>query len=252
MCQVASNIMDALTKTVKQFLDEGRMFTAYDVTIETRQRDGMFLRHSDVGGAVHEVEALVDALDYGHDQPGKGTIKWGRYQMTMPGNGWAWVYHPSYLDPQQYQPKTGKPAGSVAVPANTKPTQSPTPVPAMASISLQDGNTNDSGGEQDDGSFATDYRNRLFIPTRFLKEAGLTAGDEVEILSSPQDKSILIIKQNGGSPPSQVVITTQTVERNGDLRLSSRTLKAADITGNSFMIENNDNGSCKFVKVSSK
>ena len=45
MCNVPADQMAMLEKTVREFLDQGRMFTGYDVTIETRDREKVRMRH---------------------------------------------------------------------------------------------------------------------------------------------------------------------------------------------------------------
>jgi bifunctional DNA-binding transcriptional regulator/antitoxin component of YhaV-PrlF toxin-antitoxin module len=239
---VSQDILDKLETTVRQFLDEGRMFTGYDVTIETRQREKLNMRHQDVREGVHELDVLKDAIDYGWDTK-NGTVKWTKTQQNMPGGGWAWIFHPTNLDPRGYQPRQ---QGQTAT--TTAPTTRTTP-----SLTSTKDVTNDSGGEQDDGTFATDYRNRLMIPTKFLKEAGLKAGDTVFVAADNQTNCIVIAKDNDAVQGAGLKITTQLVERNGDLRLSSKTLKSADLQDSKFTIETADKsfsgGTAKVVQV---
>src|SRR3954471_15862746 len=127
MCNLPSSTVEQLEETVKQFLKEGRMFTAYDVTVETRQRQKIGLRHQDVAGACHEFDSLRDAVDFGVDHNGQA-VKWQRSQRTLPnGNGWAWVYHPAHVDVSTYQ------FGVV---------QKPTPIMSISQV--KDSNVSDS------------------------------------------------------------------------------------------------------------
>jgi hypothetical protein len=178
MCTVPQDIMDKMEATVKDFLDQGRMFTGYDVTIETRTREKMMLRHQDVRGAVHEMVSLNDAMDFGHQMLNGTVAKWRKTQKDMPGGGWAFVYHPDNVDPNGYQPRNQNVISS----HNRSATYSPAsvavcPAPTLSISAANDGATTDSGGANDDGTFATDYRERLMIPTRFMKDAGIKAGD---------------------------------------------------------------------------
>lgn len=243
MCNVPQNIMNMLEVTVRRFLDEGRMFTGYDVTICTRKREEMVMRHQDVREGVHELDVLKDALDFGWDR-GNGTEPWTKTQVNMP-TGWAWVFHPKSSDPQSYVQHT-----SANVPSLTSV---PKAIASISNTNSNDGVTTDSGGEQKDGTFATDYRNRLLVPTKYLKDAGLSSGDIVYVFSDFVSDSIIICKDSDALQHNGVKITTQTVERNGDIRLSSRTLKAAHTNGNKFVIGASDkmcNGtSIKVVEV---
>ena len=226
MCQVSQDIMDKLVTTVKQFLDEGRMFTGYDVTIATRVREGMNLRHQDIRGAIHEIEQLNDAIDFGHDGP-NGTIKWAKSQKDMPGSGWAFVYHPINLDPNQYQTKNNTTTNAIVA--------APQIVINSISAVTSDSDATDSGGLQSDGTFATDYRDRLMIPTRFMREADIKAGENCFIGADANDKLIVISKV---SPDQKYNVGTQKVEKNGELRLSSKTLKCAGLQIYMYIITN--------------
>jgi len=239
--------MDMLEKTVRQFLDEGRMFTAYDVTIETRDREGVQMRHKDVRGACHEIQILSDACDFGWDDPSGDTVEWDRSRVDMPGSRWAFVYHLASLDPSGYatQPTTAQPTTQPTT--TTAPTTIPTPSSAGPTITRSD-----SGGKNDDGSFSTDYRDRLFIPTAFLRDAGLKAGDECHIICDKDNNLILLAADGTNFQSSDVKITTQRVERHGDLRLSSTTIKSAEIDTEKFVIENTQQSQTAVVKVAAK
>lgn len=229
MCNVAPDIMAKLEQTVRQFLDQGRMFTGYDVTIETRQREDLKLRHNDCRGAVHEMQFLNDAVEFGHDINGQ-TVSWGKTQVNMNGNGWAFVYHPKHIDPQTYQPQTTQAASAPRIPVAAVAT-SPVSVPAVVDDA---DDKKDSGGQNSDGTFQTDYRNRLFIPTRFVRDLGLKAGDTIYIVV---DDSRQTISMHSDTPQSQTSFNSQVVERNGDLRLSGAVLRQAGLTGSKFKIE---------------
>ena len=215
--------MDKLTETVKKFLDDGRMFTGYDVTVETRRREKMHLRHEDVRQDVHQITALTDALEFGHDTLSQGVVMWKKTQKDMPTGGWAFVYHPSYLDPQSYQPITVPNAVAQASPQNS--------ISAVA--------VSDSGGQQTDGTFATDYRNRLLVPTKFLKEIGLNPADEIFVCTNTVTNSIILFKDQEGFKVFSTC-PSQKVERHGDIRLSAKTIGAAGITSSNFLIENTE------------
>lgn len=237
MCSISPNIMKKLEKTVQAYLEQGRMFTAYDVTIDTRKRENIFLRHDEVGGACHEIESLVDALDFGFQNPQGQTAMWSRTRRDIPGGSgkWVWVYHPTNLDPQSYQFLKSKPQGQQSQPAQPAPT-----APSLSISTIADGNTTDSGGEQDDGTFAVDFRNRLMIPTRFMKAAGIAGGDECYVIPDITTNTVLVCKDTPALQAGGIKYTTQKVEKDGELRLSSKTLHAADLKDNKFLIETDD------------
>jgi hypothetical protein len=241
MCNVAPDVMTKLEQTVRQFLDEGRMFTGYDVTLETRERENIKLQHRDCRGAVHEMTFLNDAVEFGFDNSNGQTVKWGKTQVDM-GNGgaWAFVYHPENLDPKTYQPRTTSPAQNT-----TSVTLAPTtPVStAVATVTDDSDSSKDSGGENSDGTFSTDYRNRLFIKTRFVRGIGLKASDTITIVTDSAKQTVTLYADASAAPqPGHLLgVSTQVVERNGDLRLSSATLRLANLTGSKFKIEQGQN-----------
>ena len=215
--------LSLLTDTIVQFLDEGRMFTAYDVTVETRTRENLRLRHSEVKNEIHQIQSLMDAVEFGHDGNG-ATIKWNKTQTDVGNGNWAFVYHPSHVDPNNYRSSASvsPAAASVAAPA----TQSSSPVISDADDSK------DSGGKNDDGSYQTDYRNRLLVPTHFIRSIDGKPTNDIYLVCGAS--SLEIFSQ---SPASATGVTTQKIERNGDIRISSSTLKSAGMTGSKFVIE---------------
>jgi len=244
MCQLDPTTEQQLEATVKQFLDEGRMFTGYDVTIETRQRENVQMRHKDVRGGIHEIQCLRDAIDWGHTDPNGNDMKWQQTQMNMPGGGWAFVYHPETADPNQYQAR----GGSATPQSRPQPSHSGQPVAAVAAAAAPaapSNNGNDSGGQNTDGTFSTDYRNRLMVRTEFVKELGLVHNDPVQVIMDTANNRILLTQEEKydevvdtlGGPSGQ----TQQIERNGDMRLYSRTLRTAGLDiAEDFVIETKD------------
>lgn len=244
MCQVSADIAQKLEQTVRQFLDEGRAFTGYDVTIETREREKIKLRHQDVQGAVHEIQCLTDAIDFGYDSPNGQSVQWKKTQVSMgAGSKWAFVYHPADKDANAYTPRQTQ--------SSPPPVLQSTPAPALASITqVDDGNgAADSGGENDDGTFSSDYRNRLLVPTRFLRATGLKPGDTVAVVSHNVKIYLVSSTQSQTTFPPHTVLGSQKVERNGDLRLSSKTLQGAGFTNGKFVIENKDVAGNSVVEV---
>ena len=239
MCNIASDILDKLETTLDEFEKQDRAFTGYDLTCETREREGIKLRHNDIRGEIHSIPKLVDLIDFGDYQ---------KIQIQAPNGGSVILYCPNGYDPNSYrfrqaqthhQPKPAQPA---TPPTITAPTPTPAPSLALTSDGDSDGTLPDSGGQLTDGKYATDYRNRLFIQTRFLREAGLGAGDPAYVTATTN--KITIRK----SPPT-TAHDTQVVERNGDMRLSSKALRKAGLDGTKFEIENSDDGGETVIEI---
>ena len=241
MCQLDPAIEPKIEQTIKQFLDEGRMFTGYDVTLETRTRENVQMRHKDVRGGIHEIQCLVDAIEWGHEDGQGNDVRWKKSQISMPGGQWAFVYHSETADPNQYQPQ-GQSAAQATQQIKLAQQQAvATQTPVMTATQGKSDSTSDSGGQNDDGSFSTDYRNRLFIRTGFLKDLGLVKDDTVHVITDTDNHRVLLATDY--TTDMDTVLSgssshTQQVERNGDIRLSSKTLRTAglDITED-FAIE---------------
>lgn len=237
MSTATTDIMDKLTQTVKECLEQGRPFSGYNITKLTREREQIHLRHKEIAGVVHELDIIHDALDYGYTMADGVTYTWQRSTFDKWQGPAFEVYHPQGYDLSQFVPEGVGPASQQEI-ANSK-----RPANLIGLVTPQsDGSQPDAGGEQSDGTFNADYRNRLMVPTRFLKEAGLQPGDTVYVCQDPTNAIVLLAKDTDAIQNDGVKITTQTVERNGDLRLSSRTLQAAALTDKKFVIETSEKG----------
>lgn len=242
MCQLDPAIEPKIEQTIKQFLDEGRMFTGYDVTLETRTRENVQMRHKDVRGGIHEIQCLVDAIEWGHEDGQGNDVKWKKSQISMPSGQWAFVYHAETADPNQYQAQ-GQTFQQVSQQVSQAQSQAvATQTPVVTAVRGQSNGNSDSGGQNSDGTFSTDYRNRLFIRTGFLKDLGLEKDNTVYVVIDSDNNRILLTKDYPKSfDDPNYSVNNQQVERNGDLRLSSKTLRTAglDIAEN-FVIENSE------------
>lgn len=237
MCNVAANLLASMEKTVRQFLDEGRMFTGYDVTLETREREKVNLKHRDCRGVVHEMTFLNDAIEFGYDPDPKSnaqTVKWAKTQVDMGNGTWAFVYHPSNVDPNSYTARHGQ-----APAQHSSVVLAPTSPVVTAAPATDDSTVNDSGGENSDGTFETDYRNRLMVKTKFVRAINLNPGDDVVVVCDSNKQTITLLHDMAAAPQpgNGIGVATQRVERNGDFRLSSATLRSAGLSSSKFKVE---------------
>jgi len=221
MCTPAnSQILDTV---IREFLDQGRAFTAFEVSLEAKTR-GADERHRDMKNYIHQCPGLNDEMEFGD------------YTKTLTNVGQdggqplqAFLYHPKCYDPATYKPlerKGGsKPASTPALAASTSSI-----LPAAAAVADPD--------EPDDGSYAVDYRNRLMIPTKFLRGIAANPGELIHVYSKSDGVGPVIYLSKTAPTDDGVTSKTQMVERNGDLRLSQTTLQGSGLNGNKFLIEN--------------
>ena len=66
LAQINHSIVLMLTDTIKKCLEEARPFSAYNITLITREREKIRLRHEEIQGVVHEIDLISDTLDFGY------------------------------------------------------------------------------------------------------------------------------------------------------------------------------------------
>lgn len=240
---VTDSVKIALESTVRECLESGRPFSAYNITIWTRDKEKINLRHQDCVGLIHDIDILQDALDYGYIMADSQTYTWVKSKFSKWNGPTFDVYHPVGYDLVNFLPEGVSPADQKAITASVRPAS------MIGQVTVQDGTHPDAGGNNDDGSYRTDFRNRLLVPTKFLREAGIKAGDEVHVLGDATAEVIWITTDIKAMSNLMQGITIQTVERDGDLRLSSRTLNKV-IAKNQFDIKTKENDSkIKVVEI---
>lgn len=236
MCQLDPNVEPLFVKTINEFVEQGRAFTGYDLTLRTREREGIRIRHQDCRQGIHEMQTIIDLVEFDD---------WHKELHDLGNGQQALLYYPNGYDTSTYQPVTTQ-AFQPSISSVVSPSVSTASVSFGSPLGGDDDDddyddADDAGGEQSDGSFRTDYRGRLLVPTRFLKEAGVEAKDSVTVLMNSDHivlaKTTSLVVSGTGT---NTVAGTQVVERNGDLRLSKKTLTAAGLVGNSHKIENKD------------
>ena len=257
MQNINPEVFSRLEVTVRQFLDQGTPFSAYNITIATRDRDKLQLLHRDLmgdlmnEGVIHTICHLRDAIDVGWTDPQGNTVQWSRsvYDLNDVNGKWCWVYHPEGYDITEYKPYTNAQLWGVPVsPSPAAAVNPPQPLP-LGSISTAAAIPAhpDSGGDNDDGTFSPDYRNRLLVPTRYLRAAGINPGDEISVIVDETNKILMLAADGTNFQNGSVRVTTQRVEKWGDLRLSSATLNP--LGGDKYRIENGDEQSTPVVRI---
>jgi len=243
MCQPLSPEQETVFgQTVDEFVQEGRAFTGYDLTIATRNREGMKIRHKDVREGIHEMAKLRDLVDFDDWNVSLENIGQNDGQTIQ-----ARIYYPDGYDLSQYEPIGLNPptSQSVSPAAPQVATQPATPTlgTPLGSDDDEDDDdlsaADDVGSQNADGTFGTNFRGGLFIRTQFLRNANLNPHDSCQVIveNASITLSPMTISVSAGADVSQRVI-----ERNGDLRLAKRTLLEANMSGDRFKIENTKEG----------
>lgn len=245
MCQPLSPEQEAMfDKTVDQFVEQGRPFTGFDLTLATRKRENIRLRHRDVREGIHEMTKLRDLVDFDDWNVSLESIGDKDGQTIQ-----ARIYYPDGYDLSQYEPVGMNPASqpisqpvSQPVSVSTSPATPTLGTPLGSDDDDEDDDlqaADDVGSQNADGTFGTNFKGGLFVRTAFLREAGLSAGDDCHMIIA--QGSITLSKTTVGHH-SYISMGQKKVERNGDIRLAKRTLLEAGMNGSTFKIENTDNG----------
>jgi hypothetical protein len=86
------------------------------------------------------------------------------------------------------------------------------------------------------GGCRADGRSRVCVPVRWLRRAGLRPGDAAFVTADSRARRLFLTKQRPDHAV-QVTITTYTVERSGNVRITQSVLRRAGLKGLSFDID---------------
>jgi hypothetical protein len=215
---LSAEAMELVNQVVAEFVREGKMFTAFEVSLEVKRRGGQE-RHRNLREFVHETIFRIG-------------IERGDYSRTLMDVGapdQAWVYHTLIANPYDYIPLDR--SGMETVPPQNRPRGIRNAVKLAGGI--------DSPFAIPMGAYGTDQRGRLCIPVSLLTQIGVGPGQQVNVLCDPANEQALITRaaSNAAGNPD----TTFTVEPDGNVRLTPGTLEKAALDAlQCYRIEGND------------
>jgi hypothetical protein len=224
-----------LERTIQDFVTQGLPFTGYDVTVTTREREKIELLHRKVRNDIHQLAALQEAFDYDD---------YVQSNLRAPNGQPVILYHPQNYNVADYKFMDGSSASSPVSIPNTPLGYILQAANDMVQAASPNGNGN-STTTVDDGTFGLDYRNRLMVPTRFLRDLGVKPYDHIYVIADAAKNQIQI--HTAHNPPTNGVM--QMVERNGDVRLANKTLSGAGLNSNKFNIEIKDLGNDRVIEI---
>lgn len=198
-----------ITQVVKQFTEEGKMFTAFEVSLAVKEQ-GVQQRHRHLKDTVHEVIFEIG-----------GPLGYTRTLMDVGAPEQAWVYHVPQDNPYNYVPlprADGKPHpvadAPFLVPIGVRhPVKLNAAVKSPASIPI--------------GAFGTDQRGRLCIPVPLLARLGAGPGQVVDVRCDAAEEKVYLMRPDPAQP--QDSDTTYTVEPDGNIRITQGILEKAGI-----------------------
>lgn len=218
------NIENMITDVIATFISQKRAFTAYEVYLEIKKlgcTEPYFL----VKNLIHNSDKLLaeTTVDYSYKKK----------LISISKNEKAFLYYHFEYDITQYSPLPSMATGAV-VPY----TQTTTSVPVHHTTTTTTTTTNPPLG------YSLNFRNQLFVYTKFLRMIGLKPQDNAVIIHDPSENQLLISNSGNG--------ILQKVERNGDIRISYTNLVKAGLSKNHrFQIENIDGNTIKIYNIES-
>lgn len=214
---LSTSIQEQINEVVAEWIREGKMFTAFEVSLEVKRR-GVHERHRNMREHTHEAIFHLG-------------IQRGDYSRTLMDVGapeQAWVYHTIASNPYEYVPLDR--TDMEVVPAHARPrgVRNPVRLSAMSSpFAIPP------------GAYGTDQRGRLCIPVNLLNAIGAGPGERVNVLCDPANEQALLTKASAadaGNPD-----TSYAVEGDGNVRMTQGTLEKAGLDGlQCYKIEGND------------
>lgn len=214
MCDLATRTV--IEQVSSNFVQQGRQFTAWDVTKEVRSQ-GVREKHNEIKKVVHE---LFSNGNFGSDY----TRSVRQLPNQVSGQPAPFIYHRNYEQPDDY-------------------------VNAQVSASSDDEDDDKSSkssfsvDDHDDGCYKVDKRSRICIPKQLLFDIGIGAGDTVGVVFDSNSSSLLITKDTKGTD----VLTNYKVDSYGNVRISQATLQKVGLGGNVYDIDGDTDK--VFVKV---
>ncbi len=209
------SIRRTISQVVQEFLSEGKMFTAFEVSLAVKER-GVNERHRNMRDTVHEVIFEIGGpMDYTRTLRDVGA--------PIP----AWVYHLPHDNPYRYVPleRHDDPDGPRASAAVDSDEPIVIPVGVRNPIKLQSKVATPSWIPP--GAYGTDQRGRLCIPVTLLVRLGVGPGEQVHVTCDKVQERVTVTRPDTREPLEPD--TTYTVEGDGNVRITQATLEKAGI-----------------------
>ncbi len=198
---------------------KAELFTAYDVTREVRRRvgRGTNVPHNDVKQEVHNF--------FANGQMGTDYTRTLANLNLPSGTDQPWIYHPNTADPTNY--------------SNVTVVQTHNGVNAVTAVVKNDGG-DDGVNLTSDGTYKVDARDTLCLPKALLQDAGLIPGDTANVAADALQGVVAVMKAVP-DPSVYTALSTYTVDKYGNVRVTQHTLQRAGCGGKEYEIDGDAN-----------
>lgn len=222
--RVDSEVRDRIAEVVREWVDQGKMFTAFEVSLAVKER-GVEERHRHLRDTVHDVIFEIG-----------GPMGYTRTLRDVGAPQQAWVYHLPSDNPYRYVPLDRSSSGQKAADVVDVALPLVIPVGVKNPISLQTIKT--TPAIIPDSAYGTDQYGRVCIPLTLVARLGVAPGQQVHVTCSLLDGKVTITRPDPSLPLDPD--TTYTIEPDGNIRIPQGTLEKAGIDGlQTYRIEGN-------------
>ncbi len=231
-------VQDKIRQAAADWLREGRMFTAFEISLEVKA-EGVRERHRNMKEFIHQVLAELG-----------GQHNYTRTLRDVGAPIHAWLYHKIGDNPFMYRPLPRHDSQEDSDEDNTvaaaTPADSGLANSGLTDSGLTDSGLTDSGPAPDgvrnpallsssnpqpasilDGAYGADHQGRLALPTDLLANLGLQPGQQAAVTIDAENEEIRL------SRPIHLGLATAdltlTLDQQGVVRLDPETLKKANL-----------------------
>ena len=202
-------ISKIITSTIDGFVKDGKMFSAYDVTLKIRGM-GISCKHHAVKADIHST--MSDVIDDGSEDYEKTLVNTGKYR--------TYVYHRSTDDAHKYNQSDDATTTTTTPVAPVAPAKKPTGAQIVAA------NTN---------TLHRDKRGRICLPADMLRSIGATVGKKVMITPNAGE---VIVSSFNHMTPAKKDSHVYKVDRDNNVRISAKIFDKALLgTFNTFVVK---------------
>ncbi len=213
MCTAATQTL--LEGIIEEKVLAGEMFTAFDVSMESKAR-GETERHRSIKHVVHD-----------YYEGGRFPTDYTRTLLNVGAPEQAFVYHRTVDDPTTYKSKyTG---GKVQSPQKQQTVKAATPPAPVNVISVVTPAQNDGGAALPGGAVArADARGTVLIPADVVRKAGFQPKANVSVYGDPASKSVVVVADKS-QVPAGMIAQAYTVDGANNIRVTAFAFSKAGV-----------------------
>lgn len=223
--QATTTAANLVLDVLDEFIKAGKLFTAYDVTKEVRNRTQENIRHDSVNDLVYSLY-MAETTPFDKDDYIREAHSFLNSSGILTS---AQVYRPVGVDVNTYQPNDIKQTGVALVPSVAKniPKAILGNIPVQAPLKLQPLNIKTTTLTL---PVRIDQRGRLCIPNKLVRAAGFKSGNTVRVFSTGSPVGMAIGDSlTGAIPAAYEELAAYTVDKDCNVRVMGWVVSACGL-----------------------